>query len=444
MYARRLYFAAAVLGLALVGAADLVLPRSDADPSTGPVRGLAARSFDTLEVTRAGVKVSVRRGDGRFDLIAPVAYPADEPTARAAFSALEHLDLVAPPAARAAIPGGGGDDELRVTARQDGRALLELFVGRRIEGGTLVRIGGRDGRWKARGAVRELFDKSPNEWRDHQITSFASGDAERIAVETFDGARIALARSRGGDADHDRWRVTSSSVPIGNLDDRVPRELVTTLSWLEASDFADTITPAAAGLEPPALTVSVGLAGGRTASVLIGKATGRDGKLDEFFVKTPDRPQILVVKRFNVDRINRRPVQFRDKTLCDIPDADMISFRVTRGPHSYEVVRDGGAWHATHPSGLEIDPDKVAPLATVFRRWSAPVIAEDPPGNAVSAPRAVIVGHSKNSSCTIRVGREPKREAGYFIQTPASRDIYIVPKWMIDRIAVRLDEIQKA
>jgi hypothetical protein len=444
MYARRLYFAAAVLGLALAVAADRVLSGSGVDTASArSVPVLAVGSFDTLEATRAGVQVSVRRGEGRFDVIAPVAYPADEPTARAAFSALERLDLVAAPAARAAIPGGG-DGELRVTARQDGRALLELFVGRRIEGGTLVRIGGRDGRWKARGPLRELFDKSPSEWRDHQITSFASGEAERIAVETFDGARITLARSRGGDADHDRWRVTSSSVPIGNLDDRVPRELVTTLSWLEASDFADTITPAAAGLEPPALTVSVGLRGGRTAAVLIGKATGRDGKLDEFFVKTPDRPQILVVKRFNVDRINRRPVQFRDKTLCDISDADMISFRVTRGPHSYEVVRDGGAWHATRPSGLEIDPDKVAPLATVFRRWSAPVIAEDPPGNAVSAPRAVIVGHSKDSSCTIRVGREPKQEAGYFIQTPASPDIYIVPKWMIDRIAVRLDEIQKA
>jgi hypothetical protein len=50
--------------------------------------------------------------------------------------------------------------------------------------------------------------------------------------------------------------------------------------------------------------------------------------------------------------------------------------------------------------------------------------------------RAVISARSKSASCTIRVGRETDGAPGAYVQTAGSPDVYVVPKWMIDRIAV--------
>jgi hypothetical protein len=91
-----------------------------------------------------------------------------------------------------------------------------------------------------------------------------------------------------------------------------------------------------------------------------------------------------------------------------------------------------------------VDDEKLQAFASVFRGWSAPRLAEEPPRDAVARPQAVIVGRSAHARCTIRVGRELPDGSGYFVQTPASRDVLVVPKWMIDRIAVPLRQIQKA
>ena len=103
------------------------------------------------------------------------------------------------------------------------------------------------------------------------------------------------------------------------------------MSIWKAQDFGDSVKPADAGLEPPALTVTVDLKGGKKATALIGNKKGDD----EYYVKTPEAPQVFVVKKYNIERVLKRPIEFRDKTLCDIPDTE-----AKRRPFGVEYRRD--------------------------------------------------------------------------------------------------------
>ena len=321
---------------AAIACAILLKPRDDertnVDVGARPVPPLG--DFDALEIEREGRATTLRRAAGGFVVSAPVASPADEPSVKAAFAALGQLDFIALVTDRRArqaelhVDAAAG---VKVKVKRGDRALLELIVGKGSDKGTMVRVGAGDAVWLVAGNLQEIFDKPSVDWRDRTVSRFAADEAARIEVAARDGARIVLERgSEHGAA----WRVRESSVPIGKLDVLVPRELLATLATLKASDFADGVPPAAAGLSSPSLTVGIGLRDGRAVTIQVGDPTDRD----EVFVAVAGNPQIFRVKRFNVDRIARRPLQFRDKTLCDISDADVIAFGVTQGPRSYAVA----------------------------------------------------------------------------------------------------------
>ena len=48
--------------------------------------------------------------------------------------------------------------------------------------------------------------------------------------------------------------------------------------------------------------------------MLIGKKKGEE----DFYVKRADAPQVFLVKKYNLERINKRPIEFRDKTICNL------------------------------------------------------------------------------------------------------------------------------
>ena len=118
-----------------------------------------------------------------------------------------------------------------------------------------------------------------------------------------------------------------SSHDIPALDALVPTELLSTLSSLKASDFADGTTAAAAGLAPPELTITVTLGSGERDVLSIGHAAGSD----DFFVKTNESPQIFRVKAFNIERLAQRPIQFRNRLLCPLVDRDIEQITVKNG-----------------------------------------------------------------------------------------------------------------
>ena len=415
-----------------------------------------AGAIDTLEITARGEHTTLRRRADGIWVTAPVNFVADPGAAPPAFEAIEKLEPNAIVTTRPqryqelqVDPAQG----IGVRALLGDRVKVDLMIGKKLDEGTMVRLrqtaATADPVWQVTGDLRVLFDKVTAEWRDRSVTAFTPADAREIAIDTRDGEHLVV-RSEDqpgppAPTGPRKWTLVRSSRDIPVLDELVPNELVKTMSDLKANDFADGVTAAAAGLEPPALTVTVTLKSGEKDVLQIGNAAGND----ESFVKTTEGPQIFRVKAFNIERLAQRPVQFRNKLLCPLSDADIDEISVKNGADSFVVAREAGAqsWRATAPRGLRVDPSKVAPLASAFRAWRAPRIAESRhPADLAGRPTIVISGTGPKGRCSVTAVMNPGTLTGgedaFLAIAPPSTDVFVLPRWMIDRVALKLAELR--
>jgi hypothetical protein len=418
-----------------------------------PIPKLVAGSFDALAVTKGTSTTTIKKEADKYKVVSPVQYPADENVAKQAFEAIEKLefgDVVSDQKAKHAEFEVDEGKALKVIVKKGDQVLTEFLIGKSVGGNTLVRVPGKDETWTGLGSFRYNFDRDATNWRDKLITKFTLGDAERIEVKgrgrgsgsaaAAEQARIVV-KSDGGD----KWSVVESSVPVGKFDNTVPAGILSALSALVTNEFADDAKPEQTGLADPARIVTVSLKGGKAVTLLIGNKKGDD----DYYVKTADAPQVFLVKRYNIDRIDKRPIDFRDKSICDISEGDLGDVSVTHDKDSFALVRDPkkNDWKATKPAGLTLDPAKVTPIAGSFKEWKAAGFAEnqDPKAGGLAKPRAVIVAHSKDKkkSCLLKVGDETKDKVNYVAQAGTSPDLYLLAKWATDRILVKVDDLKK-
>jgi hypothetical protein len=439
-------------GLGILAAFALTRPEKGerAADKQRPVAKMNTADIASIDVTKDGATTTIKSEGGKYKVTAPVPYAADESIAKAAFEGLGKMDvsdLVTEQKAKQAEFQVDDKSGLHVVAKgKDGKVLADVIVGKTTGPGTMVRPWGKDEVWQATGISRYLFDKGPADWRDKSLTTFTATDAEQIEVVAKDGAKAILKKGTGKVGNDDKWDVVESSVKIDKLDLSVPNGIASAMSIWKANDFADGAKLADVGLEPAALTVTVGLKGGKKVTALFGNKKGDD----EYYVKTPESPQVFVVKKYNSDRVMKRPIELRDKTLCDIPDTDVAEIAVTHGDNSYTLARSekpGSEWKASKPAKLEVDQAKVS-FASAFKEWKAQSFAEDATAktNGLPKPQATIVAKSKakgGPTCTIKVGDETKDKLNYYVMTGKGTDVYLAPKWNVDRVLVKVADLKK-
>jgi hypothetical protein len=409
-----------------------------------PVPTLNTAEITSIDVTKNGTTTTIKNEGGTYKVTAPVAYPADSGMAKAAFEALAKMDvsdLVTQQPDKQAEFEVDDKSGVHVVVKHDAKVLADLLVGKGVGAGTMVRPAGSNEIWRASGISKYTFDKGPSDWRDKGITTFTAGDVEKLDVAAKDGAKISLKKTANKQGVEDKWEVVSSTVKIDTLDNSVPNGIVGALSNWKANDFADGVTLAAAGLEPPALTVTVGLKGGKSVVALVG---GKKGE-EDFYVKKADAPQVFLVKKFGAEKVDNRPIEFRDKTLCDLAADDVTEIAVSAGDRSYTLVKSGSDWKATKPK-MDVDASKVSPITSAFKDWKATAFAEDQSvkNNGLAKPK-VITAKSKAKDaplCQVKVGDETKDKLSYFVATPKG-DVLLAPKWSVDRILVKPDDLKK-
>ena len=450
MNRKTLYALAAFAGLGIIAIVLLTRPQKGerASDNPRPVAKINPADVETIEVTKAGATSVIKSAGGKFTVTAPVAYAADEPAAKTAFEGVGKMDvsdLVTEQKAKHAEFEVDDKSGIHLVVKaKGGKVLADVIVGKTTGPGTMVRPAGKDEVWQASGISKYVFDKSPADWRDKSITTFTATDAEQVEIATKDGGKTIAKKTGAKVGSDDGWSIVESSVKVDKLDNSIPNGIVSALSIWKAQDFADGVKLADAGLEPPALTVTVDLKGGKKVTALIGNKKGDD----EYYVKTPEAPQVFIVKKYNADRVLKRPIEFRDKTLCDIADTDLAEVAVTHGDNSYTIAKTGSDWKASKPAKLEVDSSKVT-FASAFKEWKAQSFAEDatPKTNGLAKPQATIVAKGKGkppATCTIKVGEETKDKLNYYVMTGKGSEVYLAPKWNVDRVLVKLDDLKKS
>jgi hypothetical protein len=240
--------------------------------------------------------------------------------------------------------------------------------------------------------------------------------------------------------------VVETTAKVEPFDKSVPGDLVSALYAFKANDFADGVSPADSGLDDPGLTVTVGLKGDKKQTVMIGKKKGEE----DFYVKKADSPQVFLVKKYNLERINKRPVEFRDKTICNLATDNVTQVAVARASDSFTLVKDpkktgDDAWKLSKPAGVTLDGSKVNNIVSAFKEWKASGFAEDnaPAATGLAKPTATVIAGAKGGACNVKVGSETADKQSYYVTATGAPDVFVAPKWSVDRVLVKLDDLKK-
>lgn len=436
-------------GLILATVFLLRSPEKGTAPRDGagrPIPKLAADGFDTLEVTKGKATTTLKKEGDAYKIVKPIAYAADKDAAKLAFESIAKMDfgnIVSDQKSRQA-EFELGDDGLRVAIKKGEQTLADLRIGKTTNQMTMVRLEGKNEVWAVSNLLKYQLDKDTSAWRDKTITSFEEKDAEKLEVATKSGAKIVLRKPAPTDAGPaPEWQVVESSLKVEPFDKTVPTGVASQLATWKANDFADDAKLEDTGLDSPELTVTVSLRNGKQQTALLGKKKGEE----DWYVKVADKPQVFLVKKYNLERMNKRPIEYRDKTICNLKADELTEVAVTHDKDSFTLAKSGNAWKATKPASFTADDSKISNITNAFADWKAQGFAEDssPKTTGLAKPKATIAAKSsvKGHGCQLKVGSETGDKANYYVQTGGQTDIVLVPKWSLDRVLVKLDDLKK-
>jgi hypothetical protein len=451
---RKTLFAGAIFaGLVLVAIGLLRSPEKGTRPPgerPRPIPRLKTDDFDTLEITKAGATTVIKKqGDG-YQIVKPVDYLADKDAAKTAFEAIEKMefnDILSAEKSRH-NEFEVGDNGLRVTVKKGDKLLADLRVGKSANDETMVRPEGKDEVWAAVKFFRYQLDKDTLGWRDKHIARFEDREADKIEVDHKTRGRIVMTRPAPTDASATPdWSVVEAAMKVEPFDKRAATDLITQFSTLVAVEFVDNAKPEDTGLDSPENTITATLRNGKQYKVLVGKKKDEDNT----YVKMADKPQVFLVRKFMVDQINKRPVDFRDKTVCDLAADEITEVSVARDKDPFVITKNPGksgdeVWKLSKPTGAKPDISKANAIAGFFHEWKAQRYAEDnlPKTAGLAKPSAIISVKSnvKGHACTLKVGGESADKGNYYVIANNQPNVYLVAKTDIDRITVKLDEVK--
>jgi hypothetical protein len=411
-----------------------------------PIAKLTADGFDTLEVTKGKDTTIIKKEGDAYKIVKPIAYPADKDAAKLAFEAIAKMDfgnIVSDQKSRQ-TEFEVGDDGLRVAIKKGEKLLADLRVGKTTNQMTMVRVEGKNDVWAVMGLPKYQLDKDTSAWRDKTITQFEEKDAEKLQVVTKSGAKIVLSKPapRDGGAAPE-WQLVESSVKVEPFDKSIATGVASQLATWKANEFADDAKPEETGLDSPSLTVTVGLHNGTQQTALVGNKKGEE----DWYVKLADKPQVFLVKKYNLERMNKRPIEYRDKTLCNLKSDELTEVAITHDKDSFALAKQGNSWKATKPANFTADDTKISNITNAFSEWKGQGFAED---NSVKTtglgkPKATVVAKSsvKGHGCQFKVGNETSDKANYYVQPNGQPDVLLVPKWSLERILLKLDDLKK-
>lgn len=442
-------------------------------PRPRPMAAFTAEAVSTLELTNGETKttVALKRDDADkgWSMTAPAPFRADQQLAKAAVEQLAKItwgDVVSVRKEKHADLGVSDDKGIHVVAKDaSGKALFDGWLGKSVSGFTMARPAGSFAKgegevWQASGIQRYAYAKDAKSWRDHAMLSFERGDVEKLAVSAG-GQSIELEKlppegnTDGKKDDKDsgkpkppiaaKWKVTQSTVTVSPLDEDMPNQIVAALSSLSCADFDDQAKPADVGLAPPRYRVTVTVKGAPT-TLLIGQQKG-----DDVWAQLEGKPPIYLLRKYAIERIAVKPMDFRDKTLTALQEADLASIEVAQGGEKLRLDHEGGAWKAGAGFPGALDESKAKGVAGAFERLvgSSFVEGADAKTTGLAKPAAEVklsprAGNgSLGAPIELKVGAVDGASNAYYVQKVGSPDVLLVKKYLVDRFLKKPADLVK-
>lgn len=398
-----------LLALAVGLGAYIYFVESERDPSGTEARdkafSVAAADIAELTIRAATAETTtLRRTDGAWSLVAPVAAPADSVVVDSIVSSLESMEIerVLDENPTALAQFGLEVPRVQVTFKTAGGASHQLSLGSDTptRSGIYARVDDNPRLLLVPAFLETTFDKTSFDLRNRRVLDVTREAIDRVTLAARGTAPVEL-RREGVD-----WRLAA---PIAARADFSPSDgLVSRIATAQMSSIVtegSNPTPAELrtwGLDTPQLTVTVG-AGSTTATLAIGAAK------DDTAVYARDlaRPIVFTVDSSLLADLRKQPADLRVKDVFAFNAFSALTLEVTHGSTAVAYAKsipDAGdpaaqpAWARTKPDAGEVNQTALTDLLNALSSLRADRFSDQVPSAGENVDVAVRFGNSESQN----------------------------------------------
>jgi hypothetical protein len=331
--------------LVVLGAATAVAykPRAATDSAEevrDPWQRLDKDRVDHLTLVRPGTTgtqpttLEFEKRHGQWRMTAPGQGPTEPNTVTELVDNLARMHVTSVAARRAASYTDFEIDDahaVRVTLKAGGAALLDLFVGQSVDGGTAVRVPNRPEVWRADQSIHFMVNRAPRDWRDRDITHLERARVRSVEWRNTHGT---FRFERNGES----WTAAAGTT-VPNLDTARVNAMVDSVINLRASDFAEASAQTGLTDTSPQVTITTDGDGGGTLSVRLGGPAGEN----ESHVRREGSDIVYIIGRTMAESLDPSLTNFQAPPVVDAGTTDAAAAAPTPAPPTPALGGPGGA-----------------------------------------------------------------------------------------------------
>lgn len=367
-------------------------PSSETTAAKEKAFTIEGSDIQQLEVmSEKGERTKLARTDGAWQIVEPVATPADETEVSSLASSLSTLEVQRVVEDKPSSLVDYGLETPRVTiaftATGANAGTKRLLLGRKTPtgGDMYAKVEGQERVFLVQAYLDSTFNRGTFDLRDKHILKFDRSKVDALEIQSGDRAlRFVKQGTEWAIAAPLKARADFSLVEgvIGRLDDARMSEV----SAPEASDLKPY------GLDKPGVTVRVGM-GSSQAMLAFGKTLADN---DRVYARDLARPMVFALQKSLPDDLGAKTVSdFRRRDLFEFRPFTASRFELTRGATTYAFektkAQDGtDKWTQTAPATREPDATKMESLLSAFANLRAQSFEDQTSGTGLDTPAVVV------------------------------------------------------
>jgi hypothetical protein len=356
--------------------------------------GVTSDKIEEVKVTSDKGEVStLKKENGSWQLVAPVAAKADEAEASAIANALGQVEIVRVvdenpadlkdyglTAPRIAIDfkAAGDQDYRRLLIGEKSPTGADLFAQRNGEKKVFLIPASQE----------TTMNRSTFDLRDKTVLAFQRDQVDAVSVETG-GKTVQLTK------DNADWKITQplqARADYGSVEGLIGRLQTAGMKTI----VSDNPTPADLkryGLDKPAATVDLKLGSARATLAVGGKAAD-----NTVYARDASKPMVVTIDSAIVDELKKGADEYRRKDLFEfrpynanrveiIRDAQTVAFEKTKA----EGENAEEKWRRVSPTAGDVDKEKVDSLLSRLSNMRAASFVDASARTGVNMPAMTVV-----------------------------------------------------
>ena len=420
-------------------------------PAERGVQRLSFPQYDKDAVTGITITgknpIELKKADGKWQV--SDGKPADETAVKALLEAIgkvDSTDVLTSHTDKYAAMEVDDEKGVHVVASAGAKHVAEFTVGKAAAGATNIRAG--DTVYAVRGVFPYAFSKPAAQWHQLKLFTDALDDVSRVEVTLAGAPTYALVKK------DNKWELEDTKiVPDGfRFDPDMARTLASSLVNLSAKEILDK--------DPGVDTTKLN---GPTDTFTF---TGKDGSKREVhlgasladksvYAKVTGRDDVYTLVEITAKNLRKAPTDFRALTLMKLENDKVKKLSIVSDKTKLILEKDGTGWKVvksseTAPADFTFDPNQVTSRLSSIGNTRGLRLAtwEERAKSPLAKPTATLtMTLDDGKEATLVLGGEGKDTEHatpfVFARGNVDNEIYIVSKYLVDRLAGGLTTFKK-